>query len=232
MLAVPPPGPAGLPADIEHALRREALELDRLDRDVYRQFDRDPSEPIVGLGPSDAPFAIFGRDPGRKEVELGQPFVGAGGQKVRAALHRHAHGTPLPDIEASLAVGDACFWINTVPYKPVGNKAWSMAVKKRFQPLMARLLVECWQGEYIITLGREAFFWFGIGQPRAVRHDLERFWAEETRFESTHRITLTLDDGTTRPFTLAPLPHPSPLNQRWFTRFPALMDRRLEALGG
>ncbi|WP_239495269.1 uracil-DNA glycosylase family protein [Salinicola halophilus] len=220
-----------LPAGIERELRREAADLERLDRAVYRQFDRDPGEPIVGLGPRDAGFAIFGRDPGRKEVEIGQPFVGAGGQKVREALHRHRHGGPLPDFETSLSVGDECFWINTVPYKPEGNKAWSMAVKKRFQPLVARLLTECWRGDQVVTLGREAFFWFGIGQSREVRADLERFWTDEAKFESTHRTTLTLPDGKTRDFTLAPLPHPSPLNQRWFKRFPELLDRRLEQLG-
>jgi uracil-DNA glycosylase len=27
-----------------------------------------------------------------------------------------------------------------------------------------------------------------------------------------------------------PLPHPSPLNQRWYKQFPALLARRLEAV--
>ena len=68
-----------------------------------------------------------------------------------------------------MTVGDDLFWINTVPYKPVGNKAWSMAVKRRFQPLVAALLTRQWDGDRVITLGREAFLWFGIGQSREVR---------------------------------------------------------------
>lgn len=211
-------------------MRQEAAALERLDREVYAQFDRDPLTPIIGLGPANARLAIFGRDPGRKEVEIGLPFVGAGGKKVREALHRHWHDEPLPDFEASLAVGKDIFWVNTVPYKPQGNKAWPMAVKKRFHPLVAELLVTHWHGECVITLGREAFFWFGIGQSREVRRSLEAFWAGERRFESLHHTELTLADGQTKRFILAPLPHPSPLNQRWYKRFPELMHQRLAAL--
>lgn len=220
-----------IPTALERAMRREAEALERLDRDVYAEFERDPLAPIVGLGPVDAKLAIMGRDPGRKEVEIGQPFVGAGGQKVRDALYRRRHGEALPDFERSLDVGHEVFWINTVPYKPLGNKAWSMAVKRRFQPMMARLLLETWRGKTVITLGREAFLWFGLDQPRDVRQSLEAFWQREDRFDATHRTRLALADGTAREFTLAPLPHPSPLNQRWFKRFPGLMQQRLKTLG-
>ena len=61
-------------------------------------------------------------------------------------------------------MGEKFFWANTVPYKPTGNKAWSMKVKKQFQPLMAELLLTTWNGRDLITLGREAFLWFGINQ--------------------------------------------------------------------
>lgn len=129
-----------------------------------------------------------------------------------------------------MTVGDDLFWINTVPYKPVGNKAWSMAVKRRFQPLVAALLTRQWDGDRVITLGREAFLWFGIGQSREVRDALEAFWSREDRFSATHVTQLTLDDGETKRFVLAPLPHPSPLNQRWFKRFPELLAQRLADL--
>jgi uracil-DNA glycosylase len=219
-----------LPAEIDKAMRQEAAELDRLDSEVYRQFDRDPLAPIVGLGPKNARLAVFGRDPGKKEVEVGLPFVGAGGQKVREALYRHRHGQSLPDFEASLTVGDDLFWINTVPYKPLGNKAWSMAVKRRFQPLVAALLTRQWDGDRVLTLGREAFLWFGIGQSREVRGALEAFWSREDRFSATHETELTLETGESKRFVLAPLPHPSPLNQRWFKRFPELLAQRLADL--
>ena len=34
-----------------------------------------------------------------------------------------------------------------------------------------------------------------------------------------------------KPLTIAPLPHPSPLNQRWYPLFPGLLAARLAAAG-
>ena len=65
---------------------------------------------------------------------------------------------------------------------------------------------------------------------REVRDALEAFWSREDRFSATHVTQLTLDDGETKRFVLAPLPHPSPLNQRWFKRFPELLAQRLADL--
>lgn len=213
------------------AFRRLAAELEGVDLEVYRSFDKDPLEPIIGLGDPDCRVGFFGRDPGRDEVQHGMPFIGAGGQKVRTSLYRHLYGEPMPDFAASVAVGEHFFWANTVPYKPLGNKAWSMKVKKAFQPLMAELLVHAWHGREIITLGREAFLWFGINQPREVRQALEDFWAREDRFESATEVSLGAPDGASRSLRLHPLPHPSPLNATWYKRFPALLEVRLEQLG-
>lgn len=214
---------------LREAFRAQARELDGIDAETYRAFDKDPREPIIGLGPRDAPLGFFGRDPGRQEVKWGEPFIGSGGQKVREGLYRALHGAPMPDFAASREVGRQVFWANTVPYKPSGNKAWSMAVKKRFQPLMAELLIDQWQGRELITLGREAFLWFGINQPREVRQALEAFWRREDRFEASHATPLALPDGREATFCLAPLPHPSPLNATWFKRFPGLLEARLAA---
>lgn len=217
--------------ELKAAFRREAQALEGIDVEAYRHFDKDPCEPIIGLGPSDAPVGFFGRDPGRQEVKWGEPFIGSGGQKVREGLYHTIHGRSLPDFEASREIGRHVFWANTVPYKPSGNKAWSMAVKKRFQPLMAEVLINHWQGRELITLGREAFLWFGINQSREIRQALEAFWAREDRFEASHTTTLALEDGREADFRLAPLPHPSPLNQTWYKRFPDLLEARLDALG-
>lgn len=211
--------------------RQLARRLDGLDVDVYSQFGKDPLAPIIGLGDRDLRVGFFGRDPGREEVRLGEPFIGTGGQKVRQTLYQYLHGRPLPDFEASREVGRLFFWANTVPYKPTGNKAWSMAVKKRFQPLMARLLADEWRGEALITLGREAFLWFGIGQSREARQQLEVFWRRADRFESHIDVTVSADESGGRPVALYPLPHPSPLNATWYKHFPALLRARLEQLG-
>lgn len=212
------------------AFRDQAACIQGIDEPVYHQFDKDPLEPIIGLGPARARIGFFGRDPGREEVRHGQPFIGAGGQLVRRSLYRHLYGQELPDFAASQAVGEAFFWMNTVPYKPVGNKAWSMKVKRRFQPLMLDVMLAHWQGRQIITLGREAFLWFGMGMAREQRQRLEAFWQDEQRFEKTLDVALADRQGREYRFDLHPLPHPSPLNARWYKHFPALLAGRLQAL--
>jgi uracil-DNA glycosylase len=212
------------------AFRERASTLDGIDMPVYESFGKDALEPIIGLGDPDLRIGFFGRDPGREEVRHGMPFIGNGGQKVRAAAYRHLYGAEMPDFDASVAVGRLFFWANTVPYKPMGNKAWPMRVKRPFQPLMAELLLCNWRGADLITLGREAFLWFGINQSREVRDGLDAFWAREDRFTATHELPLALDDGRSRTFRLHPLPHPSPLNATWYKRFPELLTRRLVQL--
>ncbi|MCW8982574.1 MAG: uracil-DNA glycosylase [Gammaproteobacteria bacterium] len=207
-----------------------AKDLPGVDLEVYIAAGKDPLEPVIGHGDPAVPVAIFGRDPGRDEVINQMPFIGAGGQKVRKTLYQHRYGKEMPDFEASVEVGSHYFWANTVPYKPLGNKAWSMKVKKQFQPLVADLLVNSWSGSDIITLGREAFFWFAINLEREVKQQLEQFWQREDRFTSSIEVNLTSVEGVTRTVRLHPLPHPSPLNATWYKRFPDLLLARLEQL--
>jgi uracil-DNA glycosylase len=197
-----------------------------IDLPVYHSAGRDPLTPILcGSGSLTAPVGIFGRDPGRQEVVHGEPFVGKGGQLVRDALHRAAHGTNCPDLQASITVGQRIFWANTVPYKPLGNKAWSMAIKRRFAPMIEQLLVETWTGNELVTLGNVAFQWFWLVD-RSLKPKLQAHWAREERYESAVELTLS-----GKHFRIHPLPHPSPLNAKWYRRFPALLDSRLAELG-
>lgn len=212
------------------AFRQAAQGLEGVDHAVYEAYGQDPLEPVIGQGDPDVPVAFFGRDPGRDEVQHQMPFIGAGGQKVRATIYRYLYDKEMPDFAASVAVGKRFFWANTVPYKPLGNKAWSMKVKQRFQPLIADLLVKEWQGGDVITLGREAFLWFAINQPREVKQQLEAFWAREDRFENSITVEVNALDGTRRELRLHPLPHPSPLNATWYKRFPELLAAKLKKL--
>jgi uracil-DNA glycosylase len=210
-------------------LRRLARSLDALDLDAYRACGRDPFEPIVGLGPAKAPLCLMGRDPGREEVRLALPFMGQAGQLLRAGLHAHLHPGDPYSVEAGLAAGAGMFWMNTVPYKPIGNKAWSVKVRARFQPAMARVL-DTWHGVDVVTLGNEAFAWFELGQAKTVRDALRAFWHQgEARYSSSVEVTLDLA-GCQRTLRLHPLPHPSPANAVWCARFPALWRARLAEL--
>ena len=217
------------PTDTIQEIRNLARTLDGIDLPTYAEFDRDPMHPIIGCGPADAPVCFMGRDPGRDEVRLGLPFVGEAGQLLRATLHAHLHPGAPYSFEAGLQSGTAMFWMNTVPYKPLRNKVWGAEVRKRFHPCMARLL-SLWHGADVVTLGNEAFFWFGIGQGRAVREMLRRFWdSGDVRYERSAEVCLNLDGGD-RSLRIHPLPHPSRANTVWCQRFPDLLARRLAAI--
>ncbi|CTP90439.1 hypothetical protein A6R71_08170 [Xanthomonas translucens pv. arrhenatheri] len=57
----------------------------------------------------------------------------------------------------------------------------------------------------------------------------DAFWASASRFRArTPRSACT--PRPARRFKRYPLPPPSPLNQTWFKRFPALRDARLRQL--
>jgi len=195
------------------------------DLPVYELAGRDPSIPIfLGSGSLHARVGIFGRDPGRNEVLLGEPFIGKGGQLIRDGLHRAVYGTNCPSLEASIEVGRTIFWANTVPYKPLGNKAWSVAVKRRFAPHVVQVLVQHWSGQDLITCGNVAFEWFGLVD-KTLKPKLKAFWQQEDRYERSLNL-----DFLGKTLRLHPLPHPSPLNARWYPRFPALLDQRLAQL--
>jgi uracil-DNA glycosylase len=154
-------------------------------------------------------------------------MIGAGGRLVRAGLYRQHFGEEPPKSDKALeSVLEFALLTNTVPYKPPGNKAYSGAVKERFRPFLKTLLVRFWKGSKVITLGNEAFAWFApYGEPG----DAERFWKREDRYEAVW--TCQLDDGTRKKtLSIAPLPHPSPLNQRWYKKFPELLDARLRSV--
>lgn len=212
--------------DIRRRLRAEAARGElTIDRPVYAEAGLEPTEPLLlGSGSLSAPIGFMGRDPGRHEVLLREPFIGAGGRLIRDGLHQHLHGTPAPDQDAAIAVGRAYFWCNTVPYKPVGNKAWSVKVKRRFAPIISDVLVEKWQGHDLLTCGRVAFDWFRLQEP-SLAPALKAFWAREDCFSAS--LSVVFRGKTLR---LHPLPHPSPLNARWHKRFPDILSARLKAL--
>ncbi|MEZ4269040.1 MAG: uracil-DNA glycosylase family protein [Myxococcota bacterium] len=201
-----------------------------IDTEAYTRVGRDPLEPLLGSGDLASPIGFLGRDPGRDEVRLMQPLIGAGGRLVRGALGRARGGAEPVGEEAMLRAGDGVFFSNTVPYKPLGNKAWSMGVKRRFLPIIRSLLVDVWQGAELITLGNVAFEWFAIDAPPATREAIAAHWQREDRYEASLEIEVASPrSGRVRTIRLHPLPHPSPLNATWFQRFPSMLDARLAA---
>jgi uracil-DNA glycosylase len=201
-----------------------------IDEPVYLQAKKDPKRPILSAGSLSAPICSFGRDLGKDEVKWGQPQIGAGGKLVRLEVYRKFIGEPTaedPRLERAL---DHILLSNTVPYKPPGNKAYAESVKARFRPFIAEFLAGHWSGHRVLCLGTEAFRWFA---PYAGAGEADAFWKREDRYEAELPCELEVETpgGTLRKsIVLCPLPHPSPLNQRWYPLFPGLLKERLDAL--
>jgi uracil-DNA glycosylase len=211
--------------EIEAEARRADFPVDR---EVYERVGKDPMVPVAYAGEFTAPICSFGRDPGRDEIRQGQPQIGAAGRLVREGVLEAVGVTPPPGDRWLETALQYVFLSNTVPYKPPGNKAYPDRVKERFRPFIARLLACHWQGDVVITLGTEAFQWFAqYGEPGAA----DTFWKREDKYEAEFPCVLKAQcDGkqVERPLTICPLPHPSPLNQRWVGLFPELLRKRLE----
>jgi len=209
------------------AVREEALRADfPVDTPVYQRSGKDPHTPVLFAGTLTAPVCVFARDLGKDEVAAGQPLIGAGGRLVRSGVYRAATGQEPPASDRDLmSVLDHVLLTNTVPYKPPGNKAYSNPVKERFRPFLAELLVDHWKGDRVITLGTEAYQWF----TPYVRQGQEaaEFWRREDRYEAELDCSVVSGDSPPKSIRLLPLPHPSPLNQRWYGLFPGLLARRL-----
>ncbi len=218
--------------ELIEAVRREALRAEfPVDIPVYERAGKDPAMPILFAGSLDAPICVLGRDLGKDEVAVGEPLVGAGGRLVRSGLYEARTGRPPAKSDKRLEPAlEAAILTNTVPYKPPGNKAYAEGVKARFRPFVAELLTVHWRGVRAISLGTEAFQWFARYADPA---EAAAFWAREDRYEAEFPCVLSVEvDGETitKAITLAPLPHPSPLNQRWYGLFPGLLAQRLTAI--
>lgn len=200
-----------------------------LDEDVYKEAGKDSYKPILFGGQLDTSVAFFARDLGRQEVLYGEPLIGDAGQRVRKALYTHLFATAPPAKDTRLVTAvEHVLLTNTVPYKPVGNKAYPTSVKERLRPYIAQLLVCHFTGNHIITMGTEAFDWFAGYAPAK---EAATFWKRADKYEAEFTCTLTAEcDGqkVEKRVTIAPLPHPSPLNQTYIKLFPGLLAKRLE----
>jgi len=206
--------------EAEAEARREPFPVDE---PVYEKARRDPLRPILFAGSLDAPVAILARDLGKDEVAAAQPLIGAGGKLVRAEIVR-AHGGGKPEEALKFAL-----LTNTVPFKPPGNKAYAESVRARFRPFVAELLARFWSGSQVITLGTEAFRWF---EPYAEGGAFPASAATDARFDEAYPCRLALPGLDPKEILVRPLPHPSPLNRRWYSRFPEMLARRLGEVEG
>ncbi len=111
------------------------------DRDVCAQLRAQPSRLVMGEGNPDADIVFIGEAPGKKEDELGRPFVGASGTFLNTMLG------------ATGLVRDDVYITNVVKYRPPKNRDPSPAEVAEFLPYLLRQL-EIIQPKVVITLGR------------------------------------------------------------------------------
>jgi len=195
-------------------LKQIATEIQGIDAECYSLHKQELTTPILGLGKADARWCFFGRDPGDTEVKEQRPFFGEAGQRVRSIMREF----DLTD--------DDIFWMNTVPFKPIRNKAWPINVRRRFQPILLKFL-GTWKGTEVVTFGEAAFKWFGLSSPEN-RRSIEQFWKRADKYHSQFQVSLSIE-GIERCFTLYPVPHPSLANATWSARFPELFTARLRS---
>ncbi len=216
---------ATLIAEIETEAKREEFPIDI---PVYKSANLEPTHPVLYAGNLHSPLCFFGRDLGRDEVHARQPLIGAAGTLVRQGFYQVIHGKKTSNPQELQTVCDRILLTNTVPYKPPGNKAYLVKFKKRFLPYIERLLVIHWQGNQVITLGTEAFKWYA---PYAEKGKLDSFFKQSDRYEAKLTVSVTATDEVGNQFskfiTLLPLPHPSPLNQKYYSAFPRMLQQRL-----
>jgi uracil-DNA glycosylase len=212
------------------AIQREAMREEfPVDLAAYKDAGKDSAKPILCAGSLKAPICVFGRDLGKQEVAEGEPLIGSAGRLVRAGVYKRLRGEEPPTTNRRLdGILDHVLLTNTVPYKPPGNKAYAKPVKERFRPYIAELLVNHWEGNRVICLGTAAFEWF---ETYGETHDFKAFWDQRDERYQTELTRILTFDGHRKTITLCPLPHPSPLNQRWYRQFPELLARRLESAG-
>ena len=213
-------------AQVQEEAQREEFPIDI---PVYKSANLEPTQPILYAGNLASPLCFFGRDLGRDEVAARQPLIGDSGTLVRKGFYYSIYQQKAPtrkDLDDTTI--ERVLLTNTVPYKPPGNKAYLVKVKKRFRPFLEQLLVFHWQGNQVITLGTEAFKWFA---PYGAKGELNEFFTTSDRYEQTISVNLTATDDSgmthTKALTLLPLPHPSPLNQKYFAAFPNMLQQRL-----
>jgi uracil-DNA glycosylase len=212
--------------EIIQAVKKEAERQEfPVDAEVYKACGMDANEPVLFYGDLKSPLCFFARDLGKDEVKAKQPLYGAAGTLVRKGVYEMLFDKAGSGAQELQKAADRVLLTNTVPYKPVGNKAYTASVKKRFRPFLEHLLVNHWQGTHIISLGTEAFEWF---TPYTSKSAVEAFFARADRYSSELPIILTCAiTKTQKNVLLAPLPHPSPLNQQYYEKFPEMLKTRL-----
>lgn len=115
--------------------------------DVCSALREGATQLVMGEGSLDAKIVFVGEAPGKREDELGRPFVGASGKFLDEML-------------ASIGLKREDVYItNIVKYRPPGNRDPLPEEKAEFAPYLLKQ-IQIIKPEVIVTLGRHALSFF------------------------------------------------------------------------
>ncbi len=141
----------------------DALAAEIISTNVCAELAAQATKLVMGDGPADADIVIIGEAPGKKEDELGLPFMGAAGRFLNEMLE-----------SASMDRSDV-YITNIVKYRPPNNRDPSKAEKAAFWPYLVRQL-QIIKPRVVITLGRHSMGYFlpdaVIGEVHGQSHDV------------------------------------------------------------
>jgi DNA polymerase len=140
------------------------LKADILEHNVCPELAEQATQLVMGDGNLDAEIVFIGEAPGKKEDELGLPFVGASGKFLNEML-----------AEAGMERSDV-YITNVVKYRPPNNRDPKPVEKKAFMPYLLKQL-EIIHPKVVITLGRHSMEYFlpgaKIGEVHGQPHQVE-----------------------------------------------------------
>lgn len=151
---------------MEKQERLDDLSADIMKNNICPELAEQATQLVMGDGNLDAEIVFIGEAPGKKEDELGLPFVGASGKFLNEML-----------AQAGMERSDV-YITNVVKYRPPNNRDPKPAEKKAFMPYLLKQL-EIIHPKVVITLGRHSMEYFlpGAiigdvhGQPHKVQID-------------------------------------------------------------
>ncbi|MCB9839967.1 uracil-DNA glycosylase [Candidatus Nomurabacteria bacterium] len=121
----------------------DEIKADIIKNNVCPELAKNAINLVFGSGNPDAEIVFIGEAPGKKEDELGQPFVGASGQF-------------LSDMLQSIHLNRNQVYItNIVKYRPPKNRDPLPSEKEEFLPYLERQLYVI-KPKLIVTLGRHS----------------------------------------------------------------------------
>lgn len=123
------------------------LRQEILDKNICPQLAEQATQLVIGNGSLDAEIVFIGEAPGKKEDEMGLPFVGAAGRFLDTMLEA-----------AGMDRGDV-YITNIVKYRPPNNRDPLPEEKEAFWPYLLRQL-EIIDPKVVVTLGRHSMEYF------------------------------------------------------------------------